>query len=296
MTNLFSPISLLNETFILGESPVWDSENNRLYWTDIIGQNVHSLDIKTQNREVWNFSTEVGALGLTDQNRLIVATRKDIFFLHPKTGKRDFLCRIEDNLNTRTNDGKVGPDGAFWIGTMNNNISSNEPLGSLYRITNNGTVEKKATGFKISNGLSWSSNGKIMYHSDSRGPWVNKWDFNITKGTINNCQRYLNLDDNIGRPDGSAVDSEDCYWSAGVSSGTLNRFSPDGNLLKSINMLIPNPTMPCFGGKNMKTLYVTSHRYNYTLNQCRMFPNAGKIFTLEVEVPGVPISRFHEKY
>jgi sugar lactone lactonase YvrE len=155
-------------------------------------------------------------------------------------------------------------------------------------------VEEKATGFKISNGIAWSADGSKMYHSDSRGPWVNCWDFDVATGNISNCTRYLDLDDTLGRPDGGAVDLEGCYWSAGVSAGNLNRFAPDGTLLKSIPMPMPNPTMPCFGGPDMKTLYVTSHQENYSPEKRAEFPHAGKLVKLRVEVPGVPVHKFRE--
>lgn len=290
---LNEPRILLDETFTLGECPNWDAANNRLYWTDILDGALHALDVETGARKTWKFESELGCFGLTDQGRIIVALRKDIIFLDPQTDVRMPLARIEDGIHSRTNDGKIGPDGAFWVGTMDDNADK-QAIASLYRITADGTVDEKITGFKISNGLAWSPDGAKMYHSDSRGPWVNRWDFDAKTGAIANCERYLDLDDTLGRPDGGAVDMEGCYWSAGVSAGNLNRFAPDGTLLKSIPMPMPNPTMPCFGGPDMKTLYVTSHQENYSAEKRAEFPDAGKIVTLRVDVPGVPVHRFVE--
>lgn len=290
---LYQPEILSDETFTLAECPNWDAKNNRLYWTDIINGRLHGLDVTSGERQTWQFDSELGCFGLTDAGRIIIALRKDILFLNPETDQRTPLCRIEDGLNSRTNDGKIGPDGAFWVGTMDDNADK-QPIASLYRITADGKVEEKAKGFKISNGIAWSPDGSQMYHSDSRGPWVNRWDFDVASGDISNCTRYLDLDDTLGRPDGGAVDAEGCYWSAGVSAGNLNRFAPDGRLLKSIPMPMPNPTMPCFGGPDMKTLYVTSHQENYSAEKCAEFPHAGKLVKMRVEVPGVPVTAFRE--
>ncbi|MBX2831227.1 MAG: SMP-30/gluconolactonase/LRE family protein [Rhodospirillales bacterium] len=289
----YKPEILSDETFTLAECPNWDGQNNRLYWTDILNGQLHALDVETGLRKVWKFESELGCFGLTDEGRIIVALRKDIIYLDPETDERTPLARIEDGIHSRTNDGKIGPDGAFWVGTMDDNVDK-QPIASLYRITADGRIEEKATGFKISNGIAWSPDGSLMYHSDSRGPWVNRWDFDVQTGEISNCTRYLDLDDTLGRPDGGAVDMEGCYWSAGVSAGNLNRFAPDGTLLKSIPMPMPNPTMPCFGGADMRTLYVTSHQENYSAKKRAEFPNAGKLVSLRVEVPGVPVSRFRE--
>lgn len=290
---LYQPEILRDETFTLAECPNWDGLKNRLYWTDILNGKLHALDIATGDRHVWEFDSELGCFGLTDAGRIIVALRKDILFLDPETDERTPLCKIEDGIKSRTNDGKIGPDGAFWVGTMDDNADK-QAIASLYRITADGKIEEKARGFKISNGIAWSPDGSKMYHSDSRGPWVNRWDFDVATGDISNCTRFLDLDDTLGRPDGAAVDMEGCYWSAGVSAGNLNRFAPDGTLLKSIPMPMPNPTMPCFGGPDMKTLYVTSHQEGYSAEKRAQFPHAGKLVSLRVEVPGVPVTRFCE--
>ncbi len=288
------PRILLEERFELGECPNWDGDNNRLYWADIIGQKIHALDIETGQRHSWSFESEVGCFGLTDQGRLVVALKSDIILFDPKTGVREKLAAVEgDNDMSRTNDGKSGPDGAFWVGTMDQNADK-RPVASLYRVTGSGEVEHKVGGIKISNGLAWSPDGRIMYHSDSRGPWVNRWDFDAKTGAISNCELFLDLNDTVGRPDGAAVDMEGCYWSAGVSAGKLNRFAPDGTLLLSIDMPMPNPTMPCFGGVDMKTLYVTSHMENYPADKRAEFPDAGKLVMLRVDVAGVPVNRFRE--
>ncbi|WP_430472655.1 SMP-30/gluconolactonase/LRE family protein [Thalassospira lucentensis] len=289
----YQPEILSDETFTLAECPNWDAQNDRLYWTDILNGQLHALDVKTGVRKVWKFESELGCFGLTDAGRIIVALRKDIVYLDPKTDERTALATIEDGIHSRTNDGKIGPDGAFWVGTMDDNADK-QAIASLYRITADGKIEQKATGFKISNGIAWSPDGAMMYHSDSRGPWVNRWDFDVQTGDISNCTRYLDLDDTLGRPDGAAVDMEGCYWSAGVSAGNLNRFAPDGTLITSIPMPMPNPTMPCFGGPDMKTLYVTSHQENYSPEKRAEFPHAGKLVSLRAEVPGVPVSRFRE--
>ena len=81
-----------------------------------------------------------------------------------------------------------------------------------------------------------------------------------------------------GRPDGGAVDAEGCYWGCGICAGRINRFSPDGELIGWIEMPVTHPTMPCFGGPDLKTLYVTSLRENFTAEQIAATPLAGGVF------------------
>lgn len=284
----------INDRCDLGECPNWDVANNRLLWADILGRKIHAVSLDDGARQSWSFDSEVGCFGLTDKGRFVVALRNEVVLFDPESGAQEKLADLEADIPTnRSNDGKIGPDGAFWVGTMDGNPEKKEVAG-LYRVTGDGKVEPKVGGLKISNGLAWSPDGKLMYHSDSRGPWVNRWDFDSQTGDIANCTRFLDLDDTVGRPDGAAVDIEGCYWSAGVSAGNLNRFAPDGTLLLSIPMPAPNPTMPCFGGDDMKTLFVTSHTENYTAEKRAAFPEAGKVFRLRVDVPGVAVNLFRE--
>ncbi len=95
-----------------------------------------------------------------------------------------------------------------------------------------------------------------------------------------------------GRPDGAATDVEDCYWSAGISAGVLNRWTPDGRLDRQIPLPCVAPTMPCFGGPDMRTIYVTSLRHHVTELRLAERPLSGGIFAVRVDVPGVPVARF----
>ena len=150
----------------------------------------------------------------------------------------------------RLNDGKVGPDGAFWVGSMDEN-TPRQPTGALYRVTADGRIERKAEGYRVSNGLAWSPDGRIMYHSDSSPGIIEAWDFDPATGGMTNHRRLAKLTNEEGRPDGAAIDMDGNYWSAGPSAGCLNCFSPDGKLLERSRSRCParpcpaSPTAAC---------------------------------------------------
>lgn len=285
---------LVDERMGIGESPVWDAAARRLYWCDIPGKAIHALDIATGARRRWQFESEVGSFGLAESGRLVVALRKSVILFDLVSAARTELARIEPELATsRTNDGKVGPDGAFWVGTMDER-PERQPIAALYRIAANGAVERKVDGLKVSNGIAWSDDGRSMFHSDSRGPWIDRWDFDAATGAIANRARIAEPDEASGRPDGGATDMEGCYWSAGVSAGCLNRYRADGTLAGRIALPLPAPTMPCFGGDDMRTLFVTSLSVGMDAGALAAAPLAGTLLTLRVEVPGAPVGRFRD--
>jgi sugar lactone lactonase YvrE len=116
------------------------------------------------------------------------------------------------------NDGKVGPDGAFWVGSIDDG-TSDTPTGALYRVAGHGEAKRIVGDLRISNGLAWSADGCTMFHSDSRGPWIDAWDFDPGSGMPANRRRIATLTEANGRPDGAATDIEGGYWSCGVSAG-----------------------------------------------------------------------------
>lgn len=281
----------------LGESPVYDERTARLYFVDIPARQLHSLDTAqpgngTPSLRSWSFDSEVCSLGLAASGRLVVALRDRVILFDPETDARQELCTIEaDRPETRLNDGKVGPDGAFWVGSMDDRPEK-QPIGSLYRVSPTGAVERRIEGLIISNGLAWTADGEIMFHSDSRHAWVDRWRFDRRRGEIADRTRFATLDEATGRPDGGACDAMGSYWSAGVSAGRLNRFVPDGTLAATYEVPVPAPTMPCFGGPDFRTLYLTSLRDGRSPEALEAAPQSGGLFAAEAPVAGFPPWRF----
>lgn len=155
----------------LMESPVWDDRRGTLFACDIYGRRIYEIDIYADRgvlRE-WSFTSEVASFGLTESGRLVVALSREVVLFDPETGIREPLWAGYDEPGTsRLNDGKVGPDGAFWIGSMDGR-HEREAIARLYRVTWDGEASVKAEGFEISNGLAWTADGRTMFHTDSAG-------------------------------------------------------------------------------------------------------------------------------
>ncbi|WP_433762763.1 SMP-30/gluconolactonase/LRE family protein [Brucella anthropi] len=278
----------------LMESPVWDDRRGTLFACDIYGRRIYEIDIDADRgvlRE-WSFTSEVASFGLTESGRLVVALSREVVLFDPETGIREPLWAGYDEPGTsRLNDGKVGPDGAFWIGSMDGR-HEREAIARLYRVTWDGEASVKAEGFEISNGLAWTADGRTMFHTDSRGPWIDRYDFDPETGEISRRKRICDLDEQSGRPDGGACDAEGAYWSAGVSAGILNRFDREGNLLEKVPVTVPAPTMPCFCGPDLTLLAITSHRQlpEATLEAA---PRSGGVFLVQASVAGAPVARMN---
>jgi sugar lactone lactonase YvrE len=276
----------------LAESPVWDDRRRRLWWVDIPRGALHVADEAAGSRQVWHFDSPLASLGLCESGGLILAFADRVALWDPDRPLLTTLWeRPASGVPMRFNDGKVGPDGCFWVGAMDLRAEK-QPVAALWRIRPDGKAEEKCSGIRVSNGLAWSKDGRIMLHSDSRGPWIDCWDFDPATGSIAGGERLADLDEGTGRPDGGACDMAGSYWSCGVSAGRLNRFALDGTLLSSHGFPVPCPTMPAFGGSDLRTLYVTSHRENFAAERLAAAPLSGAVFRAEAPAAGVPVHRF----
>jgi sugar lactone lactonase YvrE len=289
--------------FRLAEAPTWDAQAGRLWWADIEARSLHTVDFEAGADAVlapvrhrhYEFGQKVCSIGLTRSGRLLLALADGVYFFTPATGALELLVQPEPDRPTHClNDGKVGPDGAFWVGSIEE-TPERAPVGSLYRISADGRCRRISTGYRVSNGLAWSADGRAMFHSDSRGPTVDRWDFDPATGMVGSRTAIRTLTDKIGRPDGGACDVEGGYWSAGVSAGCLNRFDFEGVLIQRIDLPEPRPTMPCFAGPDMQTLFVTTAGHGLDAATLARHPDAGRLLMLRVAVAGVPVHRFADR-
>lgn len=279
---------------LLGEGPVWDDRRSCLWWTDILSRAIFRLDWPDRSLATFPMPRRVGSLGLCESGRLILAFEDGVMLHEPGTDRFDHVATIEAEIvMNRLNDGKVGPDGAFWVGSMDER-SPRQPTGALYRVTMAGAM-RQVDGLAVSNGLAWTPDGHRMVHTDSTLAWIDVHDFDPANGTLANRRRIADgISDGTGRPDGGACDAEGFYWSAGVSAGRLNRWNLDGKVVSSVSLPCPHPTMPCFAGPDLRTVFVTSLRNLGGRTDLDRFPQSGSLYVGRLGVAGTPIARFRD--
>ncbi|WFN88886.1 SMP-30/gluconolactonase/LRE family protein [Agrobacterium pusense] len=290
-----SQTKLLCDTMsTLAESPVWDERRKVLFWCDILGKTVRCAGLEPGVYQEWPFPRTVSSLGLCQNGELIVTCGMDIVILDPDSGKTRLLHSIPapEGIPCRLNDGRIGPDGAFWVGTMHNvPLSDMEPHGELWRITEK-SAERMQTGLTCPNGLAFSADGSIMWQSDSVQKWIRRRTFDRLNGTFDEGVQVARMTEETGRPDGGCLDSSGNYYSAGVSAGVLNIFSPDGKLTNVIAAPVPHPTMPCFGGPDFSILFLTSHRHNMSEDRLEKAPFSGGVWAIPTQTRGFAGFRF----
>ena len=278
---------------LLGESPVWSVAEQRLYYVDIPGKEVLRFDPATGDVKRWATGSEPACIALCASGGLLVAQRSGLWSLDPATGMQAKLAEPPyDPAKQRFNDGKPDAAGRFWVGTIDD---ARAPDAQLYRYAD-GKCEAKAGGITNSNGLAWSPAGDRMYWTDTKAHEIYVFDFDATSGGIGERRLFArfdrraegqSLDSYGGRPDGAAVDVEGCYWASMFEGQRLVRLSLEGAVLSELRLPVRCPTMPTFGGADLRTLYITTAREKRPADELAAQPLAGCLLQVRVDVPGL---------
>lgn len=293
-----SPVScVVDARNLCGEGPLWHPAEQALYWTDINGFTVQRFRPADGDLQTWRFGEPACALSLTtDPERLLLALGSQVILWTPATDTRERLAQPESRLPShRLNDGATDPAGAFWVGSMPNNVAADgapQPYdgatGCLYRITGNGGVTTWDRGFGIYNTAVWSPDRQTFYGGDSVANVIYAYDYDEAAQTIGNRRDVLRGFDR-GAPDGSAIDADGFLWNCRFGGSCLVRLAPGGAIDRVVEMPVSNLTNCDFGGADLRTLYVTSASLETGNGES---PLAGGVFAIRTDVPGVPTHAF----
>ena len=261
---LTRPEALLNHLpSKLSEGPVWHPEKGCLIAVLIDRGRVVLVSPTGDLLREFRIGCRVGAAGLcADPSTLILAVEKGWASLNIENGALHFGDEVEAELRTRSNDGKPGPDGAFYFGT--NDLEFKDPIASFYRLGPDKKITKLFSGLTLSNGLDWSSKGDKFYHIETFNSWLSEYEFNPETGAVGSrrdlfqmCEGRIPPD---GAPDGMCVDAAGNIFIAEWGLHRISVWKPSGNLIGYINVPVARPTSWTFGGKGLQTLYITSER------------------------------------
>lgn len=295
MTGAWLPLPVAPS--LLGESPFWHPDEAALYWCDIPGRTLNRWHPASATHRQWALPAEPGCCAPLPGGELLLAMRDGLFRFDPASGQRQLLAPPPyDTARERFNDGKVDPQGRLWVGTIYE--PRNPALASLYRWAG-GRLDRMAGDVTVSNGLAFSPDGRVMYWSDTTAHRICALDLDATEGTVSGQRVFAqfapkqpgqDLATYGGRPDGAAVDVEGAYWVAMFEGQRLLRLACDGRVLQELPLPVRCPTMPCLGGPDLRTLYVTTARQNRPAAELAAQPWAGCVLQMRVDVPGLPVN------
>lgn len=299
-----------DQTFELGESPFWHPLEQMLYWVDIAGKKILRTDVSLGLIESWDMPSEPGCIAPAASGGLVIALRHGVFRARRFGAALEPIATLAyDPALMRANDGKCDALGRFWIGTLDETKTAhNAALYSLdCRSAGSALIECKVADASTANALAWSPDGRTVYWADTPSHTIHAWDFEPDSNAMSARRVFHQFEpkpahwqfhasasasDYQGRPDGAAVDQQGHYFVAMYEGRRLCQFAPDGRLLAQWATPAQCPTMPCFGGADLRTLFVTSARHGRSAAELAALPLSGCVFSMRMAVPGLPVNFF----
>jgi sugar lactone lactonase YvrE len=175
-------------------------------------------------------------------------TGHNVLRVDPRTRKITVFAH-EPAMN-QPNDIAISADGTLWASDPDWKNST----GQLWRIDTNGKVTRLAAGMGTTNGIEVSPDGKTLYVNESAQR--NVWAFDIQPDRTLTGKRLLIQFPDYGL-DGMRCDVDGNLYITRHGKGTVAVLSPEGKLLREVDVLGSKPTNLTFGGKDGRTCYVT---------------------------------------
>ena len=269
----------------VGENPMWHPLEKRLYWTDITGGRLFKYDPATGQHEICYEGEVVGGFTVQADGALLLFMELGAVAVL-REGKLDYVVeRIPGEEENRFNDVIADPAGRVFCGTIplkSGRAMEGERLGRLFRLDTDGTVTPVVDRLGIANGMGFTPDRRQMYFTDSPDGEIYLFDYDEATGGISNRRVFV---ESPGSPDGLTVDAEGYVWSARSDGWSLDRFTPEGVLERSVRFPARVVSSLIFGGPDMTDIYVTTIGGNARTPED---PLAGATFRVNLGIKGVP--------
>ncbi|TAN09296.1 MAG: SMP-30/gluconolactonase/LRE family protein [Rhizobiaceae bacterium] len=284
---------------IVGESIVWDDREHALFWIDIVGRRIHRLVPETMDHRIWPCDEFPTSIGLRVDGGAIVGLTQRVAYWDYGDEFATIAVPEPELPGNRLNEGRVAPDGTFWVATMATNLTEDgapkeqeTKAGRYYRIAPDGTVSCLSDDlYGIPNTMLWPEPG-VFITADTIDSTLYRYAMSAN-GLRLSGRRRLGAAFGRGRPDGSCLDAEGGIWTCRVAGGScLTRTMLDGTLDRVVELPCSWPTSCAFGGDDLATLYVTSARFTMSDEHLAARPREGGLFALRPGVGGTPEHRF----
>ena len=274
---------------VLAEGPLWHPQRMSCFWVDIEGGILYEYGWKTREVQTWSFDYKVTMVIQGVGDTVILALNRSIAKFDLKTEDLEWLADLESGKpNNRCNDGAADSRGRLWVGTMD--MNTEEGAGGLYclsKVDDEVEVEQKLDNISISNGLAWTKDDKTFYYIDTPMRQVQNFSFDNETGNIVFEKIAIEIPEDMGSPDGMAIDKDGMLWIAHYGGAGVYRWNPNtGEFIEKISVPAPHVTSCAFVGPDLDGLLITTARENMDEEELAKYPQSGDVFYAKTQVKG----------
>ncbi len=266
----------------LVEAPVWDPGKG-LYFSDVLNGGVYLLGANDVVSLIVPKRRGVGGMALHAAGGLVMGGRDIAFFPLSDAVPKSWLAIADITGATGFNDLTTDSKGRIYVGSLAFRVFGGEQPkpGFLHLIDLDGHVRTISYGILLTNGLGFSPDGKLLYHSDARAGLVRVYDVR-DDGSVGPWRTFADLGPS-GVPDGLKVACDGSVWVADARGSRVAVFEADGTHRFDLAVPLPMVTSLCFAGADLKELYVVTGSDGGPRENC------GTIFRTRADVAGQPL-------
>jgi xylono-1,5-lactonase len=264
------------------EGPVWDAAKG-LYFSDVLGGGIHLLGRSDKVSLAVPKRRGVGGMALHADGGLIAGGRDIVHVSLADHGMKVLLDQKTADNAVGFNDLATDGNGRIYVGSIAFAIFKNEEMkpGKLYVIDTDGKVRALSDGVLLTNGLGFSPDGRLLYHSDARRELIRAYDVR-DDGSVGHWRAFAATGPG-SVPDGLKVASDGSVWVADAHGGRVAVFDAGGRHRRDIPVPRPMVTSLCFGGDDLRDLYVVTGSRGGPSDTC------GSIYRMRSDVAGLPL-------
>lgn len=271
---------LFADDFIFLEAPRWHA--GKLWVSDVFDHKLLVIDKHGARKLVGEVPNRPSGQGFLPDGTHIVVSAKDKRLLAVRDGQFSEYADLSAHATGYVNDFAIDSHGRIYVGNFGYDYDGGEPrkLSSLHRVDPDRTIHEAMSGMDFPNGAVIINNGRTLVVAET---WIGKLTaFDLgADGKLSNRRLFADLGKR--QPDGICADAEGAIWVGCFNTGEFLRVVGGGKITDRI--AFEGSAISCIlGGPDRKTLFCTV--YAGTIPQLVAQERRGRIFTLEVEVPG----------
>ncbi len=289
-----------------GAAPLWHPRQERVYWVDRQHDRIWRLHLSSGHSEMWQLEQTPGSLMPCRSGSLLLALRDGLYLSQTWHDIPQLMVRAPyDPLRQRFHDSCCDPWGRLWIGAR---AEDGQPgHASLYCLHRRDRPSPELLRLVLdgqeSAGLAWSRDGRLLYWGDAASGRIDSYPLTSAgkhPPVLGPPQCFARLPLRLGareiggRPQGAVVDSAGRYWVALADAGCVIGLNGAGQPVAQIPTPALRPTGLCFGGHDLRTLFLTTARSGLGRPELEHRPDSGALFALRMEIPGLPLTPYED--